>query len=69
MKNNSNNDEIILLLKIKMELKIYARLNLRKQIHVLNNKIGEINIRKREIDVCMMNHYTTPAKEADAGGF
>jgi hypothetical protein len=69
MKNNSNNTEIVLLPLIQMDLKIYARLNLRKQIHVLNNKIGEVNIRKREVDVCMMNHYTTPAKEADTGGF
>ena len=69
MKNNSNKAEIILLPMIKMDLKFYARLNLIKQIHVLNNKIGEVNIRKREVDVCMMNQYTTPAKEADTGGF
>ena len=36
---------------------------------MLNNKIGEVNIHEREVDVCIRNHYTTPANEVDAVGF
>ena len=36
---------------------------------MLNNKIGEVNIQEREVDVCIRKHYTTPANGVDAGGF
>ena len=36
---------------------------------MFNTKFSEVNIHEREIDVCIMKHYTTPANEVNAGGF
>ena len=36
---------------------------------MFNNKIGEVNIDEREVDVYIRNHYTALVNEVDAGGF